>query len=127
MTNQPPAQDMSGFPVTKVYHHSDYRVSGTHSDHTWEIPGKETITTGPSTFVAITDFQCGLSWYVIQTGVNDIFYIITRGANLVSGEFPLYYHNLQLAQGNYTGTTLAAAIGASSNTISSDGTGAQYN
>ena len=80
MNSQPPAQDLTGFPVTKVYHHSAYRSSGTHSDHTWEIPGKETITTGPTTHVAFTDFQVGHSWYVVQTNVNDIFHIITRGS-----------------------------------------------
>ena len=111
--------------MTKVFHHSGYRSSGTHSDHTWEISGKETITTGPTTHVAFTDFQVGHSWYVVQTNVNDIFHIITRGSAFLRGEFPLYYHALQIAQGNYTGTTLAAAIGAACNTIS-DGTGAQF-
>ena len=45
---------------------------------------------------------------------------------MVQGQFPLYFHSLQIAQGNYTGTTLAASLGAACNTISSDGTGAQY-
>ena len=122
----PAAKDSSGFPVTKVYSRSDYRARGTHSDVTWEIPGKETITTGPHTHVAFTDFQCGHSWYVVQTGVNDTFHIITRGNDMVQGQYPLYYHSLQIAQGNYTGTTLAAAIGASCDLISGGGRGATY-
>ena len=127
MTSQPRAKDSSGFPVTKVYFRSDYRAKGGHSDLTWEIPGKETVTTGPATYVAFTDFQCGHSWYVVQTGVNDILHIITLGNNMVQGQYPIYFHSLQIAQGNYTGTTLAAAIGVACNTISSDGTGATYN
>lgn len=45
---------------------------------------------------------------------------------MVQGQFPVYYYSLQIAQGNYTGTTLAAAIGAACNMVSSDGTGARY-
>ena len=81
----PPAKDSSGFPVTKVYFHSDYRARGSHSDLTWEIPGKETLPTGPAPHVAFTDFQCGHSWYVVQTRVNDTFYIITAGNTLFQG------------------------------------------
>ena len=119
-----PAKDSSGRPVTKVYFSSAYRSKGTHSDLTWQIPGGETITTGPNCSVAFQDFYVGHSWYVVQDGVNNVLYVITKGIP-TGGVSQLHYHSLSILEGNYTGTTLASAMQTALSTIS-DGTGATY-
>ena len=76
------AKDSSGRPVTKVYFSSAYRSKGTHSDLTWQVPGGETITTGPNCYVAFQDFYVGHSWHVVQSEVNNVLYVITRGPSV---------------------------------------------
>ena len=66
----------------------------------------------------------GHSWYVVQDGVNNVLYVITKGIP-TGGVSQLHYHSLSIPEGNYTGTTLAAAMQTALNGIS-DGTGATY-
>ena len=87
-------------------------------------PKGETITTGPNCHVAFQDFYVGHSWYVIQSNVNNVLYVITRGVP-TGGVSQLSYHALTIPEGNYTGTILAAAMQTALNAIS-DGTGATY-
>ena len=75
------AKDSSGRPVTKVYFSSAYRSKGTHSD--------------PNCSVAFQDFYVGHSWYVIQSNVNNVLYVITKGVP-TGGVSQLHYHALTI-------------------------------
>ena len=66
----------------------------------------------------------GHSWYVVQNNVNNVLYVVTKGIP-TGGVSQLFYHVLTTPEGNYTGTTLAAAMQTALNTIS-DGTNATY-
>ena len=120
----PAAKDSSNRPVTKVYFNSTYRAKGSHSDLEWQIPGVETVTTGPNGHCSFQEFSVGHSRYVVQADINNVLYVTTRAAP-TGGVSQLDYHSLVIPAGNYTGTTLASAMQTALNTTS-DGTGATY-
>ena len=118
---EPACRDNTGAPVTKVYFDSANRSSGSNTDLTWNIPGGQTLRTSEKCFVSCQDFQSAHSFYNVQTGLNDIFFIRTKG---LSHPYPLTDHSLVVAEGNYTLTTLSSALQTLLNNL---GNGASYN
>jgi len=120
--HSPPCRDNTGAPVTKVYFDSEFRSSGSHTDLRWNIPGGQTLRTSEKAWVSITDFQAPHSFYNLQTGVNSLFLFATKG---LAHPHPITYHNLEVAEGNYTLTTICAALQTLLNTVG-QGNGATY-
>ena len=117
---EPACRDNTGTPVTKVYFDSANRASGSNTDLRWNIPGGQTLRTSEKAYVAVADFQAPHSFYNVQSGLNSVFYFRTKG---LSHPHPITDHSLMVAEGNYTLTTLCAALQTLLNNL---GNGATY-
>lgn len=106
--------------MTKVYFDSSNRTSGSNTDMRWSTPGGQTLRTSENAYVAVADFQSPHSFYNVQACISNIFYFRTKG---LSHPHPLTDHSLAVAEGNYTLTTLCAALQTLLNNL---GNGATY-
>lgn len=86
----------SSLPIKKIYIDSRFKSSDSASDSNFKVDLPVPITLPDNTVCYIDDISIPVSWYTIQSGVNNAFYFRIAGVNYVS----------YLPAGNYTLTTL---------------------
>ena len=99
----------------KVYIDSSYKVSGTSSDYTIDLP--ETVQLEENMLCQIHEVSLPHSWYSINENNND-FYVMK---GILPPETPsgVTYRKLIIPVGNYTATELATQLETSLNTLDS--------
>ena len=99
----------------KVYIDSSYKVSGTPSDFTIDLP--ETVQLEDNMLCQIHKVSVPPSWYSINENNNN-FYVMKR---ILRPETPsgVTYRKLIILVGNYTATELATQLETSLNTLDS--------
>ena len=96
-----------GTPITAVYINSDYRPTAVDSQSKFRIDLPEQISTGPNTMACVHSIMMGHSAYVVRTGETD--FLFYRERTSAQGAFADL--SIELDAGNYTGSTLASALG----------------
>ena len=99
----------------KVYIHSYYKVSGTSSEFTLDLP--ETVQLEDNMLCQIHGVSIPLSWYSINE-TNNNFYAM-EGILPPATPSGAIYSKLIIPVGNYTASELAAQLEASLNTLES--------
>lgn len=88
----------SSLPIKKIYIDSRFKSSDSVSDSNFYVDLPTSITFPENTVCYIDDISIPVSWYTIQSGVNDEF--VFR----FNGQLPMYVS--YIPPGNYTTTTL---------------------
>ena len=89
----------------KVYIDSSYKVSGTSSDFKIDLP--ETVQLEDNMLCQIHEVSIPHSWYSIQTGLNDRFYVRVEH----TGTGPWTSRAMvELTEGDYSGSELASHL-----------------
>ena len=99
----------------KVYIDSSYKVSGTSSDFTIDLP--ETVQLEDNMLCQIHEVSVPHSWYSINENNNSLY--VMKG--ILPPETPsgITYRKLGIPVGNYTATELATQLQTSLNTLDS--------
>ena len=91
----------------KVYIDSSYKVSGTSSDFTIDLP--ETVQLEDNIKCIIHEVSIPHSWFSIQQGFNDSLYFFQLDPNGVNPDI-IDYRIFSIDEGNYSGAELAERI-----------------
>lgn len=90
--------------VKKLYIDTKYKTLNSISSSDFSIELANTILTPENCVFYLSDISIGHSWYTIETGVNDKFYLQINDDNFVFDTI------LTLTSKNYTGSDLAVEI-----------------
>jgi hypothetical protein len=96
--------------IKKVYIDSRYKSNDSVSNSDFKFELKEALDLPDNTVCYIDDISIPHTWYTIEENLNNTLYIVTT--QLDPGVTPTWYHALalEIPAGNYTGSTLAAAL-----------------
>ena len=96
--------------IKKVYIDSRYKSNDSVSNSDFKFELKEALDLPDNTVCYIDDISIPHTWYTIEENLNNTLYIVTT--QLDPEVSPTWYHTLALKipAGNYTGSTLAAAL-----------------
>jgi hypothetical protein len=86
----------SSLPIKKIYIDSRFKSSDSVSDSNFYVDLPTSITFPENTVCYIDDISIPVSWYTIQTGINNEFWFRLNSTNFVA----------YIAEGNYSLTTL---------------------
>jgi len=96
--------------IKKVYIDSRYKSNDSVSNSDFKFELKEALDLPDNTVCYIDDISIPHTWYTIEENLNNTLYIVT--AQMDPNVSPTWYHTLalEIPAGNYTGSTLAAAL-----------------
>ena len=96
--------------IKKVYIDSRYKTNDSVSNSDFKFELKEGLDLPDNTVCYIDDISIPHTWYTIEENLNNTLYIITT--QIDPGTTPTWYHPLalEIPAGNYTGSSLAAAL-----------------
>ena len=96
--------------IKKVYVDSRYKSNDSVSNSDFKFELKEALDLPDNTVCYIDDMPIPHTWYAIEENLNNTLYIITTIMD--PGVTPTWYHALalEIPSGNYTGSSLAAAL-----------------
>ena len=87
-------------PVKKIYIDSRFKTSDSASNSDFKIQLDRSFHLPKNTVFYIENFVCAHAWYSIETGINDLLYMVINDINV----------NIRLTSKNYTGDTFATEI-----------------
>ena len=96
--------------IRKVYVDSRYKSNDSKSNSGFKFDLKEALDLPDHTVCYIDDISIPHTWYTIEEHLNNTLYVIT--IQMDPGVTPTWYHPLalEIPAGNYTGSSLAAAL-----------------
>ena len=96
--------------IKKVYIDSRYKTNDSVSNSDFKFELKEGLDLPDNTVCWIDDISIPHTWYTIGENLNNTLYIVTT--QMDPGVTPTWYHPLalEIPAGNYTGSSLAAAL-----------------